>query len=332
MEETKNLNNEYSNDNQKSDEIDLRELFFLIREGIIKAWECLISYLVVIFKFFKKNILYLIIGSLLSLGVALFSYSSFSSQKIYKMVVSPNDVSRMFLYDKIKYYGENQEREGFTIVISPIKDYKESTEIVLEKLNLDDKDILEKIDLEQFISSIKDFEYRNHIISIYSDQEIDIDEVQKMIVSTIENSSLIKKRQKEELEILNAERERIEVNLNNIDQTIKKNLQSEAPKVPSNSVLIENASKADVFNTYQQLSDELSQIEREIDKQKEVLKILSSLSFFGETQFSDNLSHLKPKKSSIVISFGKIVLLGFMLTIFLILSLNTLRYFIKRAA
>ncbi len=327
-------NNTSNNDtrNQSSDEIDLRELFHLINEGLRNVWEWFLSLLITLFKFLRKNLLYLAIGSLLGLGIAVFSYFGFSSQKVYKMVVSPNDISCMFLYDKIKYYGENQEEEGFSIIISPIKDYKESTEIVLEKLGADNKDVLEKVDLEQFISSIKDFEYKDHIISIYSDQEIDTRKVQSQIVAAVENSSLIMKRQEEELKILKAEKKRIEANLNNINQTIKKDLRSETPQMPSNGILIENASKADVFETYQQLSNELSQIERRIDRQKEVLKILSDLSFSGKTRFSDDLSHLELEKSSIVMSFGKFILLGFMLALLLILSLNTLRYFIKRAA
>ncbi|APD06092.1 hypothetical protein UJ101_00551 [Flavobacteriaceae bacterium UJ101] len=328
MKENSTSNNDTHN--QSSDEIDLRELFRLIREGVINIWEWFLSLLVILFRFFRKNIVFLLLGSLLGLGLGIASYSTFSSQKVYKMVVSPNSISRMFLYDKIKYYNENKKDEDYTIIINPVKDYKESTEILLNKLGVDNKDVLEKIKIEDYIASIKDFEYNEHIISIYSDKEIDTKKVQSQIIAAVENSSLIIKRQKEELEILNAEKKRIEDNLNNINKTIQKDLES-TNNTPSGSILVENTSEADVFNAYQSLSNELSAVERKIDRQTETLQVLSDLSFTGETRFSDDLSHLKPEKSSLVWTFVQFILIGFGIVLILITGLYILRYFIKKS-
>ncbi|MFV0530114.1 MAG: hypothetical protein ACK5MD_01590 [Flavobacteriales bacterium] len=328
-------NHKLSENNPNNDEIDLKELGRLIKNIIVDSWEGAISVLIAMFGFFRKNWFYLLLGALLGLGWAIFNYSTFSSQKVYKMIVSPNSISRMFLYDKIRYYEENKEEKEFTIAIEPIKDYKESMEILLNKLGTDNKDVLEKIKIEEYISSIKKFEYNNHVIMVYSDKEIDTEKVQDQIISTVENSTLIMKRQKEELEILSAEKKRIEANLSNIDQTIKKDLQSERSKIPSSGILVENSSEADIFNVYQKLSNKLAEVERQIDKQKETLQVLSDLSYIGETQFMDNSfsansNSSTPKKSSSILGFGKFVFSGFVIVLGLILGLNILRYFIKR--
>lgn len=327
-------NNTSNNDahNQSNDEIDLRELFRLIKGGIANTWDGFLSLLIVLFKFFRKNALFLLLGSLLGLGLGIASYFTFSSQKVYKMVVSPNDISRMFLYDKIKHYNKNKKEKDYTIIISPIKDYKESTEVLLGRLGSNDKSVLEKIKIEDYITSIKDFEYDKHIIAIYSDEKIDAEKVQDQIVEAVENSSLITKRQKEELAILNAEKKRIEVNLDNIDKTIQKELASEANQTSSGGILVENASEADIFDAYQKLSNELASVEREIDRQTETLQVLSDLSFTGETRFSDDLSHLNPKKSSMTMSFLKFIVFGFVLVLLIIIGLNIFKYFLKKTA
>ncbi len=329
--ETSNSENHY---NQSSnDEIDLRELFRLIKEGIWNVWEGFLSLLITIFKFLRKNLIYLLLGALLGLGIAIFSYTNFSSQKVYKMIVSPNDISRMFLYDKIKYYNKNKADSSYIILIEPIKDYKESTEILFNKLGVDNKEALEKIKFEDYLASIKDFEYRDHVITIYSNEEVNTDKVQKQIVSEVENSSLIMKKQKEELEVLYAEKKRIEANLDNIDKTIENKLEAEKKESSTEGgVSIQSGSEADVFNAYQGLSNKLAEIERQIDIQKETLQVLSDLSFIGETRFSDDLSRLKKSnKLASVWSFSKFILLGLILALGLILGLNVLKYFLKKS-
>ncbi len=332
MKEIETSNSENQNNQSSNDEIDLRELFRLIKEGIWNVCEGFLSLLITIFKFLRKNLLYLLLGALLGLGVAIFSYVNFSSQKVYKMIVSPNDISRMFLYDKIKYYNKNKADSSYIILIEPIKDYKESTEILFNKLGVDNKQALEKIKFEDYLASIKDFEYREHVITIYSDEEVNISKVQGQIVSAVENSSLIMKRQKEELEVLYAEKERIEANLDNIDKTIKNKLETgKNETLKEGGVSIQNGSEADVFNAYQGLSNKLAEVERQIDRQKETLQVLSDLSFIGETRFSDDLSRLKQKKSSTILSFIKSILLGLVLVLVVILGLNVLRYFLKKS-
>ncbi|MFV0237938.1 MAG: hypothetical protein ACK5HU_05345 [Flavobacteriales bacterium] len=327
MKENSTSNNDTYNQN---DEIDLRELFFLIKKGIISTSKWLLLLLIFLFKFLKKNFLYLSLGALLGLGLGVANFYTFSSQKVYKMVVSPNSISRIFLYDKINYHEENKKEGDYSIAITPVKDYKESTEILFNKLKVD-QNTLGKINIENYISSIKDFEYNKHIISIYSDKSLDTEKIQNQIVAAVENSSLIMKRQKEELKILNAEKKRIEANLHNIDKTIQKDLESEDNKAPSGSILVNNPSKSDVFSAYQNLSNKLSSIEREIDRQRETLQVLSDLSFIGETRFQDDLSHLRPKKSNILLGFGKFILLGLGMVLFLIIGLNIFRYFLKKS-
>ncbi len=333
MKEKETSNSENQNNQPPNDEIDLRELFYLIKKGIENVRKGFLSLLIIVFKFLRKNLIYLLLGALLGLGIAIFNYANFSSQKIYKMIVSPNDISRIFLYDKIKYYNKNKTDSSYIILIEPIKDYKESTEILFNKLGTDNKEALEKIKFENYLASIKDFEYRNHVITIYSNEEVNTDKAQKKIVSEVENSSLIMKKQKEELEVLYAEKKRIESNLENIDKTIKNKL--EAKKKESSTeggVSIQSVSEADVFKAYQELSNKLSEIERQIDNQKETLQVLSDLSFIGETRFSDDLSRLKPKKLSTALSFIKFILFGLFLTLVLILGLNILKYFLKKSA
>lgn len=331
MKEEGTSSNGSQNNQSSNDEIDLRELFHLIKKGLYNVWEGFLSFLVIIFKFLRKNVWYLLLGCFLGLGLAIFSYTNFSSQKVYKMIVSPNSISRMFLYDKLKYYNENKTDSSYIISIEPIKDYKESTEILLNKFGTD---ALEKINFEEYLASIKDFEYREHVITIYSDKKIDTDKIQNQIVSAVENSSLIMKRQKEELEVLYAEKRRIEANLDNIDRTIKNKIEGEQnTSSKEGGVMIQSGSEADVFNAYQGLSNKLADIQRQIDRQTETLQVLSDLAFIGETRFSDDLSHLKKEsKLDSVWSFSKFVLFGFILVLIAILGLNALKYFLKKSA
>ncbi len=327
-------NNSKDSSNQSNDEIDLRELFYLIKEGIHSFSDWCLRGLVFLFVFLKKNLLFLMIGSLLGLGLGLYTYYNFSPKNVYEMVVSPNNISNILLYDKIECFGENKGDNEYSIIIQPIKSYKENANILLSSLREGDLDkvetsITESLDIDKYMSSIKDYEYKDHLITVYSNDEIKAKDLQNKIISFVDNSSSNTERKKNELYILEKEKSRIQINLDNLNKTIRKDGSS---VMLSNDLSGEGNLIINLFSTYNELSNELSEIEREIYNKKESVEVVSELSFVGKTQFLDDLSRLKPKKSSLLKSFMIFMSIGFILVLLLIVMLNTLKFLIRKSA
>ncbi|WP_298475045.1 hypothetical protein [uncultured Maribacter sp.] len=226
--------------NTSSDEIDLGQLFELIRKGLNKIF---ISFLKV-FLYFKMNILILIALAVIGVGIG-YGLSQISEvTKKTEVIVKPNFESKDYLYgivselqskikgkDSIFYHslGINiNEIKGFKIEILPVQESNVKSDLeqslkYLEYLgNLkDDNSIKEVIKNEVLASS-----YVNHKISFYyKDQELGQDAAKKIMAFINDNDYFKSLR---------------DIYLQNSQSRIKEN----EALIQQIDVLIENYSKA----------------------------------------------------------------------------------------
>ncbi|WP_298505553.1 hypothetical protein [uncultured Maribacter sp.] len=188
--------------NTSSDEIDLGQLFELVKIGLNKIFLILLR----VFLYFKKNILILIALALIGVGIG-YGLSQISEvTKKTEVIVKPNFESKDYLYgivselqskvkgkDSIFYHslGINiNEIKGFKIEILPVQEANVKTDLekslkYLEYLGSlkDDNSIKEVIKNEVLASS-----YVNHKISFYyKDQKLGQDAAKKIMTFINDN-------------------------------------------------------------------------------------------------------------------------------------------------
>ncbi|WP_298485371.1 hypothetical protein [uncultured Maribacter sp.] len=204
------------NTSNSSDEVDLGELFLLIRRGLNNVFKSFLR----VFLFFKKNILILIGLVLVGLGIGYGLNQISETTKKTEVIVKPNFESKDYLYgivselqSKIKgkdynFYSnleiELEQLKGFKIEIEPVQaksnaDLEKSLKYLEYLGNLkDDNSIKEVIKNEVLESS-----YVNHKISFYYKNEKLGQDAAKKIMAFINDNDYFKELK--EIYLLNSE-------------------------------------------------------------------------------------------------------------------------------
>jgi hypothetical protein len=298
----------------QDEEIDLGSLFKIIGKGfsnlfnaIGKFFKGILHYFILLLLFLKNHALKL--GLAVFVGAAIGLFLDLTKPKLYSstMIVEPNFKSALQLYQNIDFYHELVKQkdsillaETFQISVSeasklkgfyiePVRNENEKYEFFDDFIDEVDTTTVRNIDIEKFIKSFTDYDYKYHKIKVKSLSNTIFEKLNLPIINSIEKNQYFNNQK-----IINNQ------NLLQNEKVLLKSLQevdtlrriynevliAEAKKTETgtNITLAEGAKKTDeleLFNESLRLNRELVENNKEKAETTEIMNVVSAFNKVG---------------------------------------------------
>ena len=298
----------------QDEEIDLGSLFKIIGKGFSNLFNAIgnffkgiLHYLILLLIFLRNHALKL--GLAIFVGAAIGLYLDLTKPKLYSstMIVEPNFKSALQLYQNIDFYHELVKQkdsillaETFQISVSeasklkgfyiePIRNENEKYEFFDDFIDEVDTTTVRNIDIEKFIKSFTDYDYKYHRIKVKSLSNTIFEKLNLPILSSIENNQYFNNQK-----IINNQ------NLLQNEKVLVKSLQevdtlrriynevliAESKKIETgtNITLAQGTKKTDeleLFNESLRLNRELVENNKEKAETTEIMNVVSTFSKVG---------------------------------------------------
>ena len=330
------------------EEVDLGSLFTVIGKGfknffnfIGNIFKGIFHRLILILLFLKLHILKFSVAVLIGGIVGFFLESNKETKFSSNLIVKPNFESTQLLYENINYYNDLVKQQNTKHLASIFK-IDTSKAAALRKfeitplmnsndiINAYDNFILEvdtltvkSYDFDNFESSFTDFDYLVHNIEVQATVSDIFSELENKIINSIEKNTFFNKIKNLTKENLNTKDSILKANFIEVDSLRSVYMRAilEGAKNNSNGTNIDLGSKSnitkenDLFEIDRKIIYDLSQTYKDIATKSDVINIISN--------FKPEGSEIKGITKNLILIMA---VLGFLLTLFIILLLDLNKY------
>ena len=330
------------------EEVDLGSLFTVIGKGfknffnfIGNIFKGIFHRLILILLFLKLHILKFSVAVLIGGIVGFFLESNKETKFSSNLIVKPNFESTQLLYENINYYNDLVKQQNTKHLASIFK-IDTSKAAALRKfeitplmnsndiINAYDNFILEvdtltvkSYDFDNFESSFTDFDYLVHNIEVQATVSDIFSELENTIINSIEKNTFFNKIKNLTKENLNTKDSILKANFIEVDSLRSVYMRAilEGAKNNSNGTNIDLGSKSnitkenDLFEIDRKIIYDLSQTYEDIATKSDVINIISN--------FKPEGSEIKGITKNLIFIMA---VLGFLLTLFIILLIDLNKY------
>ena len=298
----------------QDEEIDLGSLFKIIGKGFSNLFNAIgnffkgiLHYFILLLLFLRNNALKL--GLAVFVGAAIGLYLDLTKPKLYSstMIVEPNFKSALQLYQNIDFYHELVKQkdsillaETFQIPVSeasklkgfyiePIRNENEKYEFFDDFIDEVDTTTVRKIDIDKFIKSFTDYDYKYHRIKVKSLSNTIFENLNLPIISSIENNQYFNNQKNINIQNLLQNEKVLVKSLQEVD-TLRRIYnevmiaESKKTETGTNITLAQGTKKTDeleLFNESLRLNRELVENNKEKAETTEIMNVVSTFSKVG---------------------------------------------------
>lgn len=298
----------------QDEEIDLGSLFKIIGKGFSNLFNAIgnffkgiLHYFILLLLFLKSHALKL--GLAVIVGATIGLILDLTKPKLYSstMIVEPNFKSALQLYQNIDFYHELVKQKDSILLaetfqisvneasklkgfyIEPVRNENEKYEFFDDFINEVDTTTVRNIDIEKFLKSFTDYDYKYHKIKVKSLSNTIFEKLNLPIINSIEKNQYFNNQKVINNQNLLQNEKVLVKSLQEVDtlrRIYNEVLIAESKKIETgtNITLAEGAKKTDeleLFNESLRLNSELVENNKEKAETTEIMNVVSAFSKVG---------------------------------------------------
>lgn len=303
---------------QKSEEVDLGQLFKLIGNAfdrffkfIVSIFKCIFGVIILFLLFLQKNFIKLVIVGVVGVAIGFYLDITIKPKYVSTMVVEPNFHSVQQLYNNIDFYNElarakdsSALAEVFKITkkqASTIKKFKvESYSDENQKIQLFDRFVRsldtttqKAIDMKAYLENFNSFDARFHTVSVIATNNSIAKKIQPVIINSISENqyfNLQKETSDVNIELQEKLYNKQIVEIDSLQALYKRVMEKEAENPMQGTAinLGENGSKENkelaLINKMEELKSSLVELNQESANKESILNVISDFPDKGVKQ------------------------------------------------